>query len=77
MGGDCIITADHGNAEYMLDDKNNIVTAHTKNPVPFILVSEKHKTKNLMNNGSLANVAPTILKLIGIDKPETMEKSLI
>ncbi len=74
-GGDCIITADHGNAEEMIDDKGNKITSHTTNPVPFILASEKHK-KAKLKAGTLANVAPTVLKLMGIEIPKTMEKPL-
>lgn len=70
-GGECIITADHGNAELMFDEKGNKVTSHTTNPVPCILVSEKRKVK-LSKKGSIANIAPTVLKLLGIEKPSTM-----
>lgn len=75
-GGDCIITADHGNAEYMIDDKGNKVTSHTTNPVPVILVSEKYKKVRLKRNMSIANIAPTVLKLLGLDIPSSMEKPL-
>ena len=74
-GGDCIITADHGNAELMIDEKGNIITSHTTNPVPIWLVSEKYKDAKL-NDGRLCNVAPTVLKLLGLDIPETMQKPL-
>jgi len=70
-GGDCIITADHGNAEEMVDDAGNIVTSHTTNKVPLWLVSENHKDVKL-KIGALANVAPTVLKLLNINKPKTM-----
>ena len=72
---DCIITADHGNAEEMIDDDGNVVTSHTTNPVPLWLVSNKYKNVKL-NKGKLANVAPTILKLLNIEKPAEMEKPL-
>ena len=75
-GGDCIITADHGNAEEMRDDKGNVVTSHTTNPVPLWLVSEKHKNVKLLSNGKLANVAPTVLKLLNIKPPKAMDKPL-
>lgn len=75
VGGDCIITADHGNAELMIDENDNIITSHTTNPVPIWLVSEKHKTEKLAD-GKLCNVAPTILKLMNIETPKTMEKPL-
>lgn len=74
-GGECIITADHGNAESMIDEKGNPITSHTNNPVPFILASEKGKYK-LKKNMSIANIAPTILKLLDIEIPKTMEKPL-
>lgn len=75
-GGDCIITADHGNAELMIDDKGNKVSTHTTNPVRLILASEKHKKVKLKKHCTLANVAPTILKLLGLDIPKSMEKPL-
>ena len=74
-GGDCIITADHGNAEEMIDEKGSKITSHTTNPVPCYLVSERFKHVKL-KKGSLANVAPTVLKLLGITKKKTMEKPL-
>ena len=75
-GGDCIITADHGNAEEMFDRQGNKITSHTTNPVPFILASENHKYEKLLKNASIANVAPTVLKLLNIEIPSTMEKPL-
>ncbi len=75
-GGDCIITADHGNAEYMIDDKGNKVTSHTSNPVPIYFVSEKYKNIKIKKNKSIANIAPTILKLLNIQIPTTMEEPL-
>ena len=75
-GGDCIITADHGNAEEMFDKQGNKITSHTTNPVPFILASENHKYEKLLKNASIANVAPTVLKLLNIEIPSTMEKPL-
>ena len=77
VGGDCIITADHGNAECLEDENGNPVTAHSTNPVPFILVSERYKDAKLRKNGKLANVAPTVLKLLNLKKPETMTDSMI
>ena len=75
-GGDCIITADHGNAELMIDEKGNKVTSHTTSLVPFILASEKHKNVKIKKGKSIANIAPTILKLLNIDIPSTMEEPL-
>jgi len=75
--GTVLITADHGNADEMIDEKTKeMMTEHTLNPVPFILVRNGKKTK--MKNGILADVSPTILKLMGVDKPEEMTgRSLI
>lgn len=68
IGGTMIITADHGNCEEMLDENNNVLTAHTTNPVPFIITN-----KNIsLVPGKLGDIAPTILELMGIDKPEEM-----
>jgi 2,3-bisphosphoglycerate-independent phosphoglycerate mutase len=74
-GGNLVITADHGNAEKMigvLEGKEVPHTFHTKNPVPFILAGEKWKKHKLSDNGVLGNVAPTILDLLEIEKPEKM-----
>ena len=68
--GNLFIIADHGNAETMKDEKGNPYTAHTNNPVPFCLVTpEKYKLKE---GGRLCDVAPTILKLMNIEKPKLM-----
>jgi len=70
-GGVVLITADHGNAEMMTDADGNPFTAHTLNPVPFILVDDSRKNVHL-KEGKLADIAPTILEIIGIAKPEQM-----
>ncbi|MCL2761169.1 MAG: 2,3-bisphosphoglycerate-independent phosphoglycerate mutase [Desulfuromonadales bacterium] len=70
--GITIITADHGNAEKMLDENGNPYTAHTCNPVWFILVDEARKGSILKNSGKLADIAPTILELMNIEKPKEM-----
>jgi len=77
--GNIIITADHGNADDMIDfGTNQPNTFHTKNPVPFILVSEKFKTQKLKDGGVLGDIAPTILEIMGIEQPRAMkEKSLL
>ena len=67
-----IITADHGNCE---DMRGKSKTAHTLNKVPFILVDGRYKSKKL-KEGSLFNIAPTILKIMGIKKPRVMDKDL-
>ncbi len=69
--GNLLITADHGNAEQMIDYKTGEPhTAHTVNPVPFILVSSKENVK--LKSGKLADLAPTILELMNIEKPKEM-----
>ena len=74
-GGVSIITADHGNAEKMLDENLNPFTAHTTNPVPFCIIGTKYK---LTKNGAICDIAPTILEIMGIEKPSQMEgQSLI
>ena len=75
-GGECIITADHGNAEEMFDKEGNKLTKHTTNPVSVILVSEKNKKVKLKKGKSLSAIAPTVLKLMGIDKPSTYDEPL-
>ncbi len=76
LGGTILITADHGNAEKLWDDKNNLPwTAHTTNPVNFIVVA---KDAPAVKDGGLADIAPTMLKLLGINQPADMTgKSLI
>ncbi len=75
-GGDCIITADHGNAEEMIDKNGNKITSHTTNPVPMILVSEKHKNAKLKKDKSISSIAATILKLLDIEAPATYDEPL-
>ena len=70
--GNLLITADHGNAEQMIDYKTGEPhTAHTTNPVPIILVTA-NKNYKLKENGKLADLAPTMLDLMGIKQPEEM-----
>ena len=70
--GSLFITADHGNAETMIDfSTGNPFTAHTTDPVPFVWVSNHSKGKSL-EDGKLSDIAPTMLKEMGIDKPEEM-----
>ncbi len=64
-----IIIADHGNADYAMNDDGSPNTAHSLNPVPCILVSKDYSK---INDGILADVAPTILKIMGIDIPKEM-----
>jgi len=68
-----IITADHGNAEKMIDETTGeIFNGHTTNPVPFILASERYKKVKLRKGGILGDVAPTILDILGVEKPKEM-----
>ena len=70
--GNLLITADHGNAEQMIDYKTGEPhTAHTTNPVPLILVTSNEKLK-LKSGGKLADLAPTMLDLMNLEKPEEM-----
>jgi 2,3-bisphosphoglycerate-independent phosphoglycerate mutase len=68
LGGVAMITADHGNAEQMFQPDGSPVTAHTTNPVPFYVVGADVK----LRDGRLADIAPTMLDLMGLEKPEEM-----
>ena len=75
MGGVLLITADHGNADKMVDDDGEPFTAHTTNPVPFCVVGYPCK---LREGGVLADIAPTMLKIMNLPQPEEMTgKSII
>ena len=72
-GGSLLVTADHGNAEMMIDPASGGPhTAHTTNPVPFILVTEMGKKLRLKNGGSLRDISPTILDLLRLPQPKDM-----
>jgi 2,3-bisphosphoglycerate-independent phosphoglycerate mutase len=72
-GGAMLITADHGNAEMMIDPATGGPhTAHTTNPVPFIVVAEDAKQYTLKPNGSLRDISPTLLGMLAIDEPKEM-----
>jgi 2,3-bisphosphoglycerate-independent phosphoglycerate mutase len=74
-GYEVIIIADHGNADYALNDDGSPNTAHSLNPVPFIVVSDRVK---VASEGILADVAPTILDMLGVEAPPEMTgKSLV
>jgi 2,3-bisphosphoglycerate-independent phosphoglycerate mutase len=68
-GGVCVITADHGNADHMLEPDGSPNTAHSKNPVPLIVTAD---VGGLRDGGVLADVAPTVLELLGEPQPEQM-----
>lgn len=68
LNGLLIVTADHGNSDYMLDDNDNPVTTHSTSKVPFIVTDNKYK----LSNGKLSDIAPTILNLMDLDKPIEM-----
>ncbi len=75
MGGTMLLTADHGNADRMLDTDGSPFTAHTTNPVPFAVIG---KQCTLRADGRLCDISPTILKVLGIEQPAEMTgKSLI
>jgi len=72
-GGAMLITADHGNAELMIDPATGGPhTAHTTNPVPFIVVAENSKHFTLKPNGSLRDISPTLLGILGVNEPKEM-----
>lgn len=80
INGTLIITADHGNAEYMINENGEPCTSHSTNAVPFILVENNNQNskKELKKEGCLADIAPTILELLEISIPNEMNgKSLI
>lgn len=75
MGGIAMVTADHGNAEVMMEPDGSPMTAHTTNPVPFILCGAGSE---LRSGGRLADIAPTILDVLGLEQPQEMTgKTLI
>jgi 2,3-bisphosphoglycerate-independent phosphoglycerate mutase len=71
MGGITLITGDHGNAEQMIDDDGGPLTAHTTNPVHLILVDDSRRDASL-SDGIFADVAPTILQILGLQTPPEM-----
>ncbi len=74
-GGACVVTADHGNADQMLQPDGSPDTAHSKNPVPFVVTAD---VPALRDGGVLADVAPTVLDLLGVEQPPEMSgRSLV
>jgi len=74
LGGVCVVTADHGNVEEMINlNTGEIDTEHSTNPVPFIIIDKRYNYGGrILPRGILADVAPTVLSLMGIEKPELM-----
>jgi 2,3-bisphosphoglycerate-independent phosphoglycerate mutase len=70
-GGTAMVTADHGNAEQMIADDGSPHTAHTLNPVQFVLAGEKYKGI-AMKDGILGDIAPTVLKVLNLEQPKDM-----
>lgn len=73
LNGTLIVTADHGNSDYMLDDENHVITSHSIYNVPFIITNDKYELKN----GKLADIAPTILTLMGEEIPNEMSGDVL
>ncbi|MDP6775265.1 MAG: 2,3-bisphosphoglycerate-independent phosphoglycerate mutase, partial [Candidatus Latescibacteria bacterium] len=72
VGGSAMVTSDHGNAEQMIHyETGEPHTAHTTNPVPFVLIDPQHDG-TLRDNGTLSDVAPTLLAMLGVERPEVM-----
>jgi 2,3-bisphosphoglycerate-independent phosphoglycerate mutase len=72
LGGTVLITADHGNADQMAEENGEPYTAHTCNPVWLVLVDDARKQARLKEEGRLADIAPTMLDILGIEKPREM-----
>ena len=70
VGGECLITADHGNAEQMLDDQGRAMTQHTTGPVNLVYVNEREQ--GAIHPGRLCDVAPTLLAMMGLEQPAEM-----
>lgn len=79
-GGRALITADHGNADQMTETKKgktSVRTAHSLNPVPFIIYDPDHTWVIKDGHYGLANVAPTIVKMMGLTAPDCWEDSMV
>ncbi len=70
--GVLLITSDHGNSEELIDENQTLNNSNTKNPVPFHLIDDRLKDAKLREDGTLADIAPTILGILGIEKPLEM-----
>ncbi len=71
-GGRVLLTADHGNAEMMFDKDGNVITSHSTNPVPLVLIDNDLKDKVVLEDGALCDIAPTMLYTMGIPVPQEM-----
>jgi 2,3-bisphosphoglycerate-independent phosphoglycerate mutase len=73
FGGALLVTADHGNAELMIDPvSGGPHTSHTTNPVPFILCTDQGRKVGVREGGSLRDISPTVLSLLGLPQPKEM-----
>ena len=72
LGGNVIVTADHGNAEVMFFENGELCTAHTTNLVPLIVAGDKYKNNTLKEGCALCDVAPTLLDIMGVEQPAEM-----
>jgi 2,3-bisphosphoglycerate-independent phosphoglycerate mutase len=72
VGGAAVITADHGNAEQLRDEKGHPHTAHTLNPVRLILMDPQRREARLRPSGRLADIAPTLLEMMDTARPPEM-----
>ncbi len=76
VGGSALVTADHGNSDQMYDfNTDGPHTSHTLNPVEVVIVSDTHKGAQMKAEGRLADIAPTLLKMMGLEQPEEMTGS--
>jgi 2,3-bisphosphoglycerate-independent phosphoglycerate mutase len=73
---EAIVIADHGNSDYMINEDGTPNTAHTMNPVPCIYVS-KYAEGKMIKDGKLADIAPTLLMLMGLDAPADMDGEVL
>ena len=77
VGGECLITADHGNCEQMLDPNGGPMTQHTTGPVPLLHVSPQGKKVRLKESGALCDLAPTLLSMMGESHPSEMTGNIL
>lgn len=77
VGGVVLLTADHGNAEMMTFEDNTVCTSHTTNQVPFTIIGEDYIGCKLCDDKALCDISPTILEILGLEKPEEMTGSSI